>query len=35
MIDLALETISKEDQVRQKLTDGISLQQAYAEIGAI
>lgn len=35
VIDLALETISKEDQVRQKLTDGISLQQAYAEIGAI
>ena len=31
----ALATIQKENLVRQKLTDGISLQQAYAEIGAI
>jgi len=31
----ALETVSKENVVREKLTSGISLQQAYAEVGAI
>ena len=35
VLEAALATIQKEDLVREKLTAGISLQQAYAEIGAI
>lgn len=35
VIESALETISKENVVREKLTSGITLQQAYAEVGAI
>lgn len=31
----AMLTIEKENLVRKKLTDGISLQEAYAEVGAI
>lgn len=35
VIDRALESIEKENEVRSRLTNGSSLQQAYAEIGAI
>ncbi|NLF39723.1 hypothetical protein GX586_09775 [bacterium] len=35
VIDTALATIEKEDEVRRRLENGSSLQQAYAEIGAI
>lgn len=35
VIDRALETILKENEVRDRLLNGSSLQQAYAEIGAI
>lgn len=35
VIDEALKTIEKENEVRSRLTSGSSLQQAYAEIGAI
>lgn len=35
VIDDALKTIKKEDDVRYRLRHGSSLQQAYAEIGAI
>lgn len=35
VIDRALETIEKENEVRDRLLNGSSLQQAYAEIGAI
>ena len=35
VIDDALKTIEKEDSVRDRLQHGTSLQQAYAEIGAI
>jgi len=35
VIDAALATIKKEDMVRDRLQNGTSLQQAYAEIGAI
>lgn len=35
VIDAALETIEKENEVRNRLNSGSSLQQAYAEIGAI
>lgn len=34
-IERAIETIKKEDEVRNRLINGSSLQQAYAEIGAI
>ena len=35
VIDAALKTIEKENEVRRRLQNGSSLQQAYAEIGAI
>ena len=35
VIDDALQTIEKENDVRNRLLNGSSLQQAYAEIGAI
>lgn len=35
VIDTALEIIKKEDEVRYRLRNGSSLQQAYADIGAI
>ena len=35
VFDRALETIEKENLVRSKLTSGISLQEAYEEVGAI
>ena len=35
VIDDALKTIEKEDTVRERLQNGSSLQQAYADIGAI
>ena len=35
VIDDALKTIEKEDEVRDRLVNGSSLQQAYADIGAI
>lgn len=35
VIDAAMATIRKEDMVRDRLQHGTSLQQAYAEIGAI
>lgn len=35
VLEKALETIEKENLVRGKLTGGISLQEAYAEVGAI
>lgn len=35
VIDAALKTIEKEDEVRDRLEHGSSLQQAYADIGAI
>lgn len=35
VMDRALETILKENEVRDRLLNGTSLQQAYAEIGAI
>ncbi len=35
VIDAALATIEKENEVRSRLTSGASLQQAYADIGAI
>ena len=35
VIEDALKTIKKEDDVRYRLRHGSSLQQAYAEIGAI
>lgn len=35
VIDASLKTIEKEDEVRTRLQNGSSLQQAYSEIGAI
>ena len=35
VIQTALDTIQKENEVRRRLRNGSSLQQAYAEIGAI
>lgn len=35
VIEVALKTIEKENDVRNRLQNGASLQQAYAEIGAI
>ena len=35
VVTTALETIKKEDEVRSRLQNGSSLQQAYADIGAI
>ena len=35
VIDESLKTIEKEDEVRRRLQNGSSLQQAYSDIGAI
>lgn len=35
VVDSALETIKREDEVRARLQNGSSLQQAYADLGAI
>ena len=35
VLDAALATIEREDEVRNRLLNGSSLQQAYADIGAI